>query len=327
LWFLLFPAASVFPSQPESTELLDPQVEVDSFTFSSLMNMADRLWETRGVLPQACNGRLTLSSGTPVPTTDVTGASTVYFTPSNGDKLSLYSGSRWLLYTFSEKSVGVPATTTTPFDVFAYDNSGTVTLETVNWTNDTTRATGLTTQNGIWVKSGAATRRYLGTLRTTGSSGNSEDSASKRFVWNMCNRVPRKLIAKQTTANWAYTTETWRPSNNDTTAGITRVEYVVGRSREMVRLNAYFPSVNSGSATVAVGIGINSTSSNSADLYGGSAVSENAVRADLNTAPSEGYSYAQMLEYSKATGTTNWGATYHTGAREFSTLLSGIIFN
>ena len=95
----------------------------------------------------------------------------------------------------------------------------------------------------------------------------------------------------------------------------------------MVRLNAYFPSVNSGSATVAVGIGINSTSSNSADLYGGSAVSENAVRADLNTAPSEGYSYAQMLEYSKATGTTNWGATYHTGAREFSTLLSGIIFN
>jgi hypothetical protein len=78
---------------------------------------------------------------------------------------------------------------------------------------------------------------------------------------------------------------------------------------------------------IALGIGINSTSANSADVFGGSAYNEFSARADYEGSPSEGYSYAQMLEYSQTSGTTSWGATYNTGARQFSTLLSGIIYN
>ncbi len=255
-----------------------------------------------------CMGRLTLTSGTAVTTGNVTAAGTVYFTPYNGNRISLYSGTQWQLISFSETSVSVPATTTTPFDVFAYNNSGTLALETVNWTNDTTRATGLTTQNGILVKSGAATRRYLGTGRTTGSSGQTEDSASKRFLWNACNRVPRKLLAQSSTDSWSYNTTTWRPAGNVTTTGVTRVEFVVGQSVESASFLTAVGSVanTTGTVTHPMGIGINSTSTNSADLYGtnGSTVVTAGSYARYVYIPSVGYSYAQWLERGSATTTT-----------------------
>lgn len=244
-----------------------------------------------------CNGRLTLTSGTAVTTSDVTAAGTVYFTPYNGSRVSLYSGSQWDIVSFSETSVSVPATSTTPFDVFAYNNSGTLTLETVNWTNDTTRATALTTQDGVYVKSGATTRRYLGTGRTTGVSGQIEDSVSKRFLWNFCNRTPRKLTAKNSTYTWTYNTTTWRSGNNSTTTGSYRIEFVVGLDLEPIAITLMGPHSGTASTDVSTGIGINSTSTNSADFYGSSS---NAVYPSsvsfLTTTPSVGYSYVQWLE-------------------------------
>ncbi len=50
------------------------------------------------------------------------------------------------------------------------DSSGTPTLEALVWTNDTTRATALVRQDGVWSKTGALTRRYLGTVRVDGES-------------------------------------------------------------------------------------------------------------------------------------------------------------
>ncbi len=255
-----------------------------------------------------CQGRLTLTTATPVTTSSVTGVSTVYFTPYNGNGISLYNGTKWQLISFSEASVGVPATTTTPFDVFGYNNSGTLTLETVNWTNDTTRATALTTQNGVYVKNGDATRRYLGTGRTTGVSGQTEDSVSKRFLWNSCNRMPRKLLAQSSTDSWTYNTATWRAANNSTTTGVTRVEYVIGQSTETMQFVVGVGSVNNTVGTVAhpMGIGINSTSSNSADLYAtnGTTVTTSGSNARYIYSPSIGYSYAQWLEKGTASGVT-----------------------
>ena len=137
------------------------------------------------VLGMTCNGRLTLTSGTPVTTSDVTAATTLYFTPYKGDQVALYTDSTWTLYTLTERSIAIPATTDTNYDVFLYDNSGTLTLELVAWSDGTTRATALATQNGVYVKSGSADRRYLGTIRTTGVSGQCEDSETKRFVWKI----------------------------------------------------------------------------------------------------------------------------------------------
>src|SRR3990167_6798256 len=124
--------------------------------------------------------------------------------------------------TFAEISVSVPATTNTLFDIFAYNNAGTLTLETTNWTNDTTRATPIVLQNGVYVKSGATTRRYLGTGRTTGASGQTEDSykgnhqsGGRRLLWNYYNRVLWHLAVIDTTDNWTYTTAAWRQANGN----------------------------------------------------------------------------------------------------------------
>lgn len=162
-----------------------------------------------------CEGRLTLLSGSPITMVDQTAKTTVYFTPYLGNRISLYDGSDgWITHTFTEKSVSVPATTVTPFDVFAYSDSGTVTLEVVTWTNDTTRATALTFQDGIYVKTGATTRRYLGTCRTTSVNGQTEDSKVLRFVWNYYNRLERRLLKADATGH-DYNTAAWRAWNND----------------------------------------------------------------------------------------------------------------
>ena len=99
--------------------------------------------------------RLSLTSGTPVPTADVTGAGTVYLSPDKGEVIMLYTGSAWEAYNLNAVlSVSVPDTTTTPFDIFLDYNGGSPALAVTNWTNDTTRATALTTQDGVYVQSG-----------------------------------------------------------------------------------------------------------------------------------------------------------------------------
>jgi len=116
-------------------------------TFNAPFGQLDEAINTSHV----CEGRLTLQSGVPVSVSGQSAKATVYFTPYCGDRISLYDGSYWKLFTFTEKSVAVPATTVTPFDVFMYDNAGTLTLEALSWTNDTTRATALVLQNGVLV--------------------------------------------------------------------------------------------------------------------------------------------------------------------------------
>lgn len=184
-----------------------------------------------------CNGRLTLTSGTAVTTSDVTAATTVYFTPHQGSKIALYTGSIWKLYAFTEISLALGTITSDRnYDVFLYDNSGTLTLELSSaWNADhVTRTDALTLQDGIYVKSGATTRRYLGTIRTT-STTTTEDSRKRRFAWNLCGQVPRMLLGQIPTASWSYATNnTFRASaNGNTTDGEGRVAFVVGLASEI----------------------------------------------------------------------------------------------
>lgn len=252
-----------------------------------------------------CQGRLTLTTVTPVTTSDVMAATTVYFTPYLGDLLALYDGSNgWKTYNFTEISVAVPSTLFKLFDVFVYDNSGTPTLETLDWNQSTgsittpgisnatpmvvtstghglsngdlvgisgavgntaangkiwtvsavtantfaltggtgngawtsggtwykipnTRATSLVLQNGVLVKSGATTRRYLGTLMTTGTSGQTEDSLLNRLCWNLYNQVLRGLYKADSTTH-TYNNTAERPWNADPSI---RLQFVQGQAR------------------------------------------------------------------------------------------------
>ena len=193
-----------------------------------------------------CDGRLTLTTAVPVTTADVTGTATLYYTPYVGDKIGLYNASgTWSVLTFTEKNLSLAGyTASKPYDIFAYDNAGTLALESLIWTDGTTRATALTTQNGILVKTGATTRRYLGTIYVNAAGGQTEDTVIQRFVWNYYNRVNRRMYKSSFTSH-TYATATWRSWNND--AAI-RLEVVIGFQEE-----AMFISMETQSKTFAEG--------------------------------------------------------------------------
>ena len=261
--------------------------------------------------------RLSLTSGTPVTTVDVTGAGTVYLSPYKGEVIMLYTGSAWEAYNLNAVlSISVPATTTTPFDIFLDYNGGSPALAVTNWTNDTTRATALTTQDGVYVQSGNTDWKYLGTGRTTGSSGECEDSESSRLLWNYYNRVPRWLEAHDTTDTWTYTTATWRAKNNSTTVGGTRVEILIGVLEPLVEAFGTSQISTGSTPYFSSGIGIDSTSADSAQMNG--AVVSPAGRANdvavYRGYPAVGYHYIQQLEISQAVDTTTW---YGDGGQSF----------
>lgn len=226
-------------------------------------------------------GRLTTESGVPVSTGDRTAQGTIYYTPYTHNQIHLYTGAVWRLYSFTEPSLALSSLTSgRNYDVFLYDNSGTLTLElSAAWTNDTTRADALTTQDGVLVKSGATTRRYLGTIRTTGTT-TTEDSATTRFVWNLCNREPRTNASSNATSH-TYTTGAVREWNGGT--GVTRAQFLAGVAGLGVSAG-YFAYFTAASAIQvgAAAIGLNSTTSylgaellaaaNVVDFRGGAAV-------------------------------------------------------
>jgi hypothetical protein len=144
------------------------------------------------LLALVANGRLTLESGVAISTTDQTAKTSIYFTPYQGNRIGLYDGSMWQAYSFSELTLALGTLTAGKnYDVFLYSNAGTLTLELgAAWTSDTARADALVLQDGVYVKSGATTRRYIGTLRTV-TTTTTEDSLTKRYVWNNQNRTQR----------------------------------------------------------------------------------------------------------------------------------------
>ncbi|MEK9810444.1 MAG: hypothetical protein VW362_08350 [Candidatus Nanopelagicales bacterium] len=254
-------------------------------------------------------GRLTLTSATPVTTADVTAATTLYWALYGGNRITLYTGSAWVTLTTAQLSIAVPATTSTMYDVFLDYNSGTPQLAVLAWTNDTTRATALTTQDGVYVKTGATTQRYVGSFRTTGVSGQTEDSAAKRYVWNYYNRKSRPMHVFDTTDSWTYTTATWRQARASTA---NQLDFVIGVSEDRVQVSvlgaAY--STNAG-VGVAIGIGLDSTSANDASSSRGLFNTPATNYTVTSTAfwrgfPGVGRHTLVWLEWSAATGTTTW---------------------
>jgi hypothetical protein len=253
---------------------------------------------------------LTLTSATPVTTADVTGAATIYFAPHTGNRIALYDGSSaWNIRTFTQITIAVGTISAgKPYDLFAYDNSGTVTFDApLAWTNDTSRATALTTQDGVLVKSGATTRRYIGTFYTTATT-TTEDSYAKRFLWNYYNRVHRPMRVIEATGSWVYTTATLRQANGSTA---NQLDFVVGVNETMVTATVEATFSNSSSAINGfVSLGLDSTSAtttgtifNAAASTGGSPA--NPV-AHLDVFPGVGHHIIVWLENSTASGTCTW---------------------
>jgi hypothetical protein len=266
--------------------------------------------QLNAAIGRLCEARLTAQSGVPLPLSDVTGATSLYFTPFRGNRVGLYYGSKWIPFTLTEISIDVPNANAV-YDVFCYAAGGTTpTLELLGWASDTARATALTYQDGILVKSGDATRRYLGTIYAQASGGGIiDDTAEKRYVWNYYNRVPREIKRTETALSWLYSTTTWRQANANT---LNQINFVVGVVEDVfaVELKVVGECV-SASGDLQVAIGYDSTSSPHASSYGGDLhpnadfMSHTGVRFSI--IPAVGKHYAAWLEWANST----FGNTFH----------------
>lgn len=273
--------------------------------------------------PQAVNGyRLSTENGVSVSTADRTAQSTLYIVPHEHNALGVNDGTNISNYktisTTSGFSLALSGMTSGKnYDVVAYEWSGTPELDLLPaWTNDTTRATALVmgyyryisgTATGLINARSLTNARYVGTIRATGAT-TTEDSASKRFVWNAFNQVPRPVRVIDTTDNYPYQTAAFRQVRATAT---NQFEYVCGLSERPIVARARGAASHSvSSAEFCSGIGIDSTTVNSAQLFGGSSSVVNqfgSCHADYEGYPGIGYHYVAWLEYSRiTTGTLTW---------------------
>lgn len=283
-------------------------------------------WSAVGTAAQLADGRLTLTTATPVTTADVTAATSVFYTPFKGNRLALYDGASWNLFTFGELAVSLAGLTSdTNYDMFAFEDSGAVVVGLEPWSNATTRDTAISMVDGVYVNTAAMTptvistsdapaeidatlARYLGTIRTTATTGQCEDSYLNRFVWNAYHQTQRTLYVVET-GTWTYSTTAYRPLNNSTA---NRVNFVQGLNENLLALSAWC-SVYTAAAFVSIGLDSTDTSSAKLKGFGNYYIPSRAEYLDY---PGIGFHFLQVLEYGNASAafTGNPGTTPGAGA-------------
>lgn len=231
---------------------------------STLMNNA--------LATKPCEFRLGLMTGNPFQEQDVVGGkTTLFYTPvqEGAGNIALYdtTNSIWRIRQSDEISLsnsGLSAETL--YDIFAYWTGSALALEAVAWSGANTRATALALQNSVYVKSGDASRRYVGTIRTNSDrfTSNIEATGSTtrgRYIWNLYNQVLTPMFVNEvsSTATWTYgTINTWRAANNQSLncvkfiVGLTDYEYILSLCAAKIACAA--------SEAGTVGAGLNSTS-------------------------------------------------------------------
>ncbi len=291
-----------------------------------------------GILPfSPPQGRLTLTTATPVLAGNVTAATAIYYAPYCGNVIPIYNGTNLIPTVFTEltntttDNTKNPAavTTNSNYDLFVWNDAGTIRLgRGPAWTSDTGRGTGAGTTelervngllvNKIAITNGPAAQRgtYVGTVRSDGSSQinwhagalAANGTAALLNVWNAYNRVLVGGLIGDTTDSWNYSTTTARPSNNSTTM---RVSFVQGLQEEIFEGEFANQYTNASQSTLAyAGIGYDSTTAFSG-RYSGNA-NPVGVGSGLFTSVGShrvqalGFHYMQALELPNATGTTTW---------------------
>ena len=163
---------------------------------------------------------------------------------------------------------------------------------------DNTRSTTLTRLNGVLVSNSNNTRRYLGTIKISGTAGRAADSTSRRFVYNYYNQVKRLLTAYELTNNWSYAGNVWRPYNGLAT---NRVELIMGTQEQVVKIDACGMSTSTGNGYGLNAVSIDSTTTIASDDFG---------RIYLASQPSTASAYGYLPGYGTYEDTTAVGYHY-----------------
>jgi hypothetical protein len=215
-------------------------------------------------------GRLTLVTGSPLMGSSTTNVNTMYYTPSAaGNGVPIWNGTSWQSYAITADltNVTTDATTnpaavasTSNYDLFIWNNAGTVTLSRGPvWTNNTTRANALAVINGLFVNTSAITNgpaanlgTYVGSARSSATSlwtftyggTASGGTAGQLNVWNEYNRSDFNSCVVDSGVSYTLTASTVREQRAST--GMQN-NYMVG-----VIEDVYHVFDNSEMTTVAV---------------------------------------------------------------------------
>ena len=278
-------------------------------------------------LGPVCNGRLSLESGVPVSTSNQTAKTSVYFMPYHGNKISLYNTDTtlWTVHEFSQLTFALSGLTADRnYDLYVYSVNGVVTVDNnglTSWgTGATSRDAGvaLELQDGVLVKKDAHNYRYIGTIRTTGTTGQCEDSFTKRLVWNAYNRVDRSMYYLPSASSWTYEVAAWQQRDN---TAASQVECVAGQDGDNITVDVWGYSQNASAATtkfMSVGIGESAdTPATGCILVPATADvadSQKPSSAHLRKHKSEGYHVYKWLEWATAGHTVTWFGTNGTSS-------------
>jgi hypothetical protein len=257
-------------------------------------------------------------SGTNIP------ANTVIATVDTATQVTLNNGATGS--GSSSLTFKVPASKN--LDIFAVDIAGSLVLQFGNfWTNDTTRADGLEFSSGLYrndmdINSGQYnhihTKKglYLGSVRTTATDGETEkrnagtNTAANQLLWNYFNRLQTCMTVIDTTDSWNYSTASYRQTRAQTS---NQGNFLLGISEDMVNCKAYGRASNSTTTgrDVRCGIGLDSTTANSAQLSPVNRVTSGFVTVQHMLAMYDGYiaagyHYLAWLEYGAGTETQTW---------------------
>ena len=239
-------------------------------------------------------GRLTLESGVAISITDQSAKTTLYYTPYIHSSIGLYdtTNSVWVPYNFTQRSLALGTLSSGfNYDVFIYSNAGTLTLAASVWTSNTARATAISLQDGVYVKTSDKSYRYLGTFRTA-STTTTEDKISSRLVWNYYNRLPRQIRCTLV-ASHIYSTSVWRAYNNSTVVGETRMQFVTGLAEDAIS-----HTITSQIEYIYIGIGLDSTTVPAAPaMHIGTTGFQVSFSLSYTLAPQVGFHFLQVIEY------------------------------
>ncbi len=194
---------------------------------------ADRL---AGFALQSMTGfRLTLTAGTPVTTSDVSDAATLYYSPHLSNRLILWDGTRWVLYESPEFAISAGTAAGYVHDVFATVRSG-VPSSTDTSLDTITMASGLF-KKGSWVRVSetgggltAGTDYWWGGISLTGSM---HPTLADAIAGTNRVNLTASITATLTGINLEVTTWT-----NDTTraTALTRVDGVLVSASDTAQL-------------------------------------------------------------------------------------------
>jgi hypothetical protein len=275
-------------------------------------NSANSAWIVKDVIAKpytidnATNDfRLSMVSGNPNPINSSSGS--VYMTPYIGNTIALYDTTNqiWDLFSTTQIAISVSGLNVgSLYDVFAYNNGVLgVAIQTVEWTNTTTRATALAYKDGVLVKTDNYSRRYLGTFLVSATNV-VYDTPAFRHLYNFNNRLPNNLYLSLNLDN-TYGSTTKRQFAGSATA---QLEIVNGIADQNITL-VYNTAGNNLSTGIAfTGIGQNSTSTIISGCNEGLLNSRATVIASATAVvtPAVGKHYFSFIQYCSDTNSTEF---------------------